>query len=99
MPYIVLGVILLWLLFGDPKNDIAGWIWPNAPAPWEEIDAYFYPNRNDLSVHNSFNGLASLEACRRWATEQARENGDLGYLRSDYECGVGHLVSGPKRVE
>jgi hypothetical protein len=40
----ILGLIV-WGALGNPTQTIAGWLWPHSPAPWEGVDAYYYPTR------------------------------------------------------
>ena len=90
--YVIPGVLLIgWVVLGDPKNDVANWIWPNTPAPWEEVDGVFYPDRNDLSVYEKIDGFADLDACRVWAENKGRGIGDPNIAVGDYECGFGFI--------
>ena len=37
---LVIGAIaLIWLAFGDPKNDVAGLLWQDSVTSWEQLDA------------------------------------------------------------
>ncbi len=54
-----------------------------------QVDAFYYPNKNDLSVHEAFLDVGSVEACREIARGAAANNGDPNLERGDYECGVG----------
>lgn len=53
----------LWY-FGTPFKTAAEVFWPNSPAPWETVEAYYYPNefRHGLPIESE-----SLAKCR--ATE------------------------------
>lgn len=93
MPFLILIGIGLWFWLGDPPKTLANWFWENDAAPWESVDAYFYPSRSDLSAHKLAAGLSTVEACRLWASSQAAAIGDARFARSDYECGVGKLDS------
>jgi hypothetical protein len=91
MQIIFLIAIILWFWMGDPQKNIADWIWTNEAAPWEEVDAFYYPNRNDLSDFELHIGLKTVEACRDWVRRTAATHGDAGIVRGDYECGVERL--------
>jgi hypothetical protein len=55
----------------------------------EKVDAYFYPDRSDLTRSESFLDVGSVEACRDWAYYRAAQIGDPAMRRSTYECGIG----------
>lgn len=62
---------------------------PETAAPWETVDAYYYPNKNDLTISIKSSGHPTVDDCRRWVEGQAKRDYDPKLLRSDYECGVG----------
>lgn len=64
-------------------------LWGDNPAPWERVDAFYYPDVRDLTVHKEFRDVGDLEACRDWAFGLADMHGDLDMRRSTYECGIG----------
>ena len=84
-------ILVLWFIFGEPAKDTANWFWENEPAPWETVDAYFYPNRNNLDIVESNTGLSSIDECRDWVNRQASIRNDPNMTRSDYECGIEHI--------
>jgi len=86
-------VVVLWFVFGDPPKNIANWFWKNDAAPWEQVDAVYYPNRNDLTVHRELIDVGSTGGCRVWVFSMAAANDDPDLVRGDYECGVGPLGS------
>ncbi len=88
---IIAGAV--WWALSISKNTLAGWFWPDDAAPWETVDAYFYPNRSDLTVHLERSGLASVTECRAWVQREAEKRQDAQMLRGDYECAVGRLQS------
>ena len=48
-------------------SDIAGWVWRNSPAPWETVDALYYPTRNNLSHDERRLNVGSIDGvARRW---------------------------------
>jgi hypothetical protein len=86
----IVGLFLvLWIVFGNPVETIAGWFWPESAAPWENVHAFYYPDRNDLTSDERQLNIGSVEACRDWVDEQASKIGDKSMTRGDYECGVG----------
>ncbi len=89
MGWVFCGVVLLWLVFGNPGSSIAGWFWPETNAPWEQVNAFYYPDSGDLTQDKRQMDVGSVEACRDWVDEQARAVGDPDMLNGDYECGVG----------
>lgn len=89
IPYLVVAFLVLWFVFGDPKTTIANWFWPEAPAPWESVDGFYYPDSSNLLISESALGLANVEACRTWARASANRINDLAFDQSTYECGVG----------
>lgn len=91
MRLIIFAALLGWFIFGSPTKNVADWIWANEAAPWETVDAFYYPRRSDLTVWRSMLGLNSVEDCRAWVSEEAARNGDGGLAWGDYECAVGKL--------
>ena len=89
--YLALGGLGLWLTFGGPADNLAGLFWAERPAPWEKVDAFYYPDRHDLSVHRAARDVKSLDGCRSWVRAMAEVGTDPGMERGDYECGVGKL--------
>ena len=79
----------MWAIFGDPGRDLAGWFWKYDAAPWERVDAFYYPDRGNLDVFNQHSDVGGVEECRAWALDMAIANGDPSMSRGDYECGVG----------
>ncbi|WVX49023.1 hypothetical protein ROLI_021080 [Roseobacter fucihabitans] len=53
-----------------------------------QVDAFYYPDKNDLTVHEEFLDVGSVEQCRVIVQRAAAENGDPNLTRGDYECGV-----------
>jgi hypothetical protein len=45
-------------------------------APWEKVSAYYYPNKEDLTVARRQYGLSSVDECRNWVFGQAATAGD-----------------------
>lgn len=93
--WLVLIVLVIgWFLLGNPSKDFANWFWPNDAAPWETVDAFFYPDRGDLLKFITQRDFGDLEACRDWVSAQAIAHNDPMMDRADYECGVGYIESG-----
>lgn len=88
MPYLIIFAVGLWFLIGDPAKSIANTFWEGEAAPWETVDAYYYPNRSDLSVFQSRLRLSSVDDCRVWVRMAAAANNDIGVVRGDFECGI-----------
>lgn len=81
--------LLLWFAFGEPGRTIAGWFWEYDAAPWERVDAFYYPDRNNLEKFKQHSNVGGVEKCRAWVIDKAAENEDPYMQRGDYECGVG----------
>jgi hypothetical protein len=82
-----------WLIVGHPMNDLADLFWPERPAPWEAVDAFYYPDRHNLSVHRSANKVDGIAGCRSWVIAAAAANADPRMSRGDFECAIGKLQS------
>jgi len=82
-------VVVLVVLFGHPLDFIAGIFWSESNAPWEKVDAFYYPDANNLSDWESRMDVGSVQACRDWVEDSAAAKGDSDMQRGDYECGVG----------
>lgn len=93
MPLVIAAALVAWFVFGSPMKTVANIAWKYSPAPWEEVDGFYYPDRSNLAVSRSAFDLSSLEACRSWAYSVAASEGDPNMLRGDYECGVGGMRS------
>lgn len=92
----VVAVVLLvgaWFLLGDPPGTVAGWFWPEDAAPWERVDAFYYPDRGNLLIDQRRQDVGSVDGCREWVRLAAAANNDPSLARGDYECGVGFLRS------
>jgi|SRR3989344_4009942 len=95
---VVAGVVILWFVFGNPLETVAGWFWTENPAPWEQVNAFYYPDRGNLTIDRRELNIGTLEACRDWVNAQAIADGDSSQTRSDYECGVGCKSEGEMLV-
>lgn len=89
MQWVIFVGVGLWFVFGDPSRDIAGWFWEYDAAPWERVDAFYYPDRSNLERYEFQTDVGGVEECRDWVHFKATGNGDPGLTRGDYECGVG----------
>lgn len=78
-----------WFSLGEPKKQLANWLYPDKAAPWEHVVGFFYPNKHDLSDFIKSPSLVTVASCRDWAFDQASKGGGAFGQRSDYECGVG----------
>ena len=88
MPILILVVVGAWFIWGDPPKDVANWFWEYEAAPWETVDAFYYPNRNDLAKFQKVSGLSSVDACRTAVRSMAWNYGDASLTQGDYECGI-----------
>jgi hypothetical protein len=55
----------------------------------EQVDAFYYPNKEDLTNHEFFPNVGSLENCREVVRQAAAKRNDPNFEIGDYECGVG----------
>jgi hypothetical protein len=94
-PISILGILglIVWGVLGNPTQTIAGWIWPHSPAPWEGVDAFYYPDKSNLTVSINNRDVGGLAQCRIWVSSAAVKQNDPQLERGDYECGVGYLDS------
>jgi len=85
----ILGIVLIvWILSAAP-GFLAGIFWSDSNAPWEKVDAFYYPDASDLTECESQMDVGSVQACRDWVEDSATEKGDPNMERGDHECGVG----------
>ncbi|MBB4194873.1 hypothetical protein [Rhizobium aethiopicum] len=91
LPLIFCAGIGLWFWLGDPGKFIANKLYKDGAAPWETVDAFYYPDRSNLSLFKSRPGLKSVDECRAAVNVLAFDASDAGLKRGDYECGVGKL--------
>ena len=54
-----------------------------------QVDAFYYPDRGNLTEHVEWLDVGSVEECRLIVFKAAAENGDPNMQLGDYECGVG----------
>lgn len=88
MPIFFVLIICGWFIWGDPPKTVANWFWADDAAPWETVDAFYYPDRSNLALYRSHKGLDSVQECRNWVRSAAASHGDANLIRGDYECGV-----------
>lgn len=93
MGCLIIVIIALVLIFGSPLDHASAWFWPDSAAPWEEVDAFYYPNANNLDNVITNEGVGGLEDCRNWIIGIAASRNDPTLKRGDYECGVGFVES------
>jgi len=82
----VVAAIVIWFVFGEPLAAVAGLFYSSAPAPWEEIDLVYFPDKLDASTNKITSDLGSLSECRTWANHQAGQYDDPRMERGRYEC-------------
>lgn len=86
---LIVGILLIvWALSVAPSF-LAKTFWPDSSAPWEKVNAFYYPNANDLTEWESQINVGSIQACRDWVKDSAAAKGDPNLEHGDYECGVG----------
>jgi hypothetical protein len=83
------GILILSAFTLSGCSPVENLFWPDSPAPWENVDAVFYPDKDNLALDRQARDVGSLNACRTWVRSMAAAMGDPGMERSDYECGVG----------
>ena len=94
-PISILGILglIVWGALGNPIQAIAGWVWPHSPAPWERVDAIYYPDKENPLVSVDNQDVGGLTQCRAWVSSAAAEQNDPGLQRGEYQCGVGYRYS------
>ena len=88
MPLIIGIAFVLWFWLGNPSRDIADWFWGYDAAPWEQVDAFYYPDRTDLRKYKSAPNVGSMDACRGWVRSTARMHDDPNLRLGDYMCAI-----------
>jgi hypothetical protein len=83
---LAIAATALWFVFGNPLSAVADLFYSSAPAPWEEIDLIYYPDKLSPSVNKITADISSLEECRTWARHQADQHNDPRMERGRYEC-------------
>ena len=91
MGYIFIFALAAWVFFGSPLKAIANLVWDDSAAPWESVDAYYYPDRSNLANHQVIEGLGSVQECRDRVNDMAANNRDPRLVRGDYECAIQKL--------
>jgi len=89
--FVLITVVIHYLIFGSAKKDLGNMLWPEDAAPWETVDAYYYPDDSDPSRFETATGLENKEQCRDWAYAAAARNRDPDLAQGDYECGIGKV--------
>lgn len=83
---LVIFAAVLWCVFGEPLSDVAGLFFRSGPAPWEEIDLIYFPDRNSPSASEVTPDISSLDECRTRAFHLALQHDDPDMERGGYEC-------------
>ncbi|MBX4895412.1 MULTISPECIES: hypothetical protein [Rhizobium] len=91
LPLLLCAGVGLWFWFGEPGKFVANQVYKTDAAPWETVDAFYYPDRGNLLLFKSKAGLRNVDDCRMAVGRLADEASDPGLSRGDYECGVGKL--------
>lgn len=85
----IVGIVLIFWMFSAAPSFLASVFWSESNAPWEKVDAFYYPNADNLTEWESQMNVGSVQACRDWVEDSAAAKGDSNLERGDYECGVG----------
>lgn len=86
---VAIAAVAAWLIWGDGQKQAANLFWKEGPAPWETVDGFYYPDRDNLGQFETAKGFANLQGCRDWVSSRAAQFNDPALARGDYECGVG----------
>ncbi len=89
--YLGIVVVIIWAVvdFKELKFDIADFFYEDSPAPWENVDLHYYPDKNDRFTSKKIFGVGSLDGCRSVVHQLAADNDDSNLQVGDYECLVG----------
>ena len=79
-------VLLVWFVLGEPLNHVANLFYSAGPAPWEEIDLVYLPDKRSPSVNEITSDPGSLAECRSWARHMAAQQDDPRMERGSYQC-------------
>jgi hypothetical protein len=88
--WLALLAVFVWASLGDPVGCLAAWLWPGGPAPWESVDAIYYPDKANRFAAMEHPGFRDIADCRAWVSSVAASRRDPGLRRGYYECAVGH---------
>jgi hypothetical protein len=98
-PLLAFGLVFGgWFLLGEPDDLLAQVVWPDRPAPWEEVTAVYVPDRRSPERRLTLPGLADLTGCRAWVYWQATRHGDRRMARGDWHCSVVAEADEPARL-
>jgi hypothetical protein len=89
MHWLVAVALVAGFIFGDPKTTVANWFWSEKNAPWETVDAFYYPDRSNLAKFIHMERLPDVDACRVAVRSVAAQHSDPRVIRGDYICAVG----------
>lgn len=95
---ILILALVAWSFLGDPPNDIANSIWSHSNAPWEQVDGYFYANKDSDTITKQVKKVGSYADCKDWARKHAKALGDSDMQKVTYKCGIG-MVKKPDGSE
>ena len=83
---LVVMVLLVWLVLGEPLIHVANLLYAAAPAPWEDINLVYHPDKRSPSVNAITSDLGSFAECRSWARHMAAQQDDPRMERGSYQC-------------
>lgn len=75
----------------SPQKSLADLFYKGDAAPWETVDAFYYPDRGNLTISQNMLDVDGVAGCREIVRYMAAVNNDPQLQRGDYECGVGRL--------
>lgn len=87
--WIAFFALILWIAVGNPPNDVANVLYVKSVAPWENVVAFYYPDKTNLTRGVQNSEVDSLESCRAWAGTIVARSNDPAMQTTDYECGIG----------
>ena len=77
-----------WWMFGDPRQVLAHHAFPDRPAPWEAVNAVYFPDREDRATKLVRPRFVSMQECRNWIYREATRAGDPRLRRGDWACEI-----------
>ena len=88
---LVILAIIAWFIFGKPISSGTDLLWPTSPAPWERVDAFYYPDKMDFAKLQTKRGFKTVPECKAWIKAQAAANNDPEMRQGKYKCAIGFM--------
>ncbi len=96
---LLLLAVLAWCIWGDPLQHLANLFWPQALAPWEQIDLVYLPGQDDPHLRQIVPDLPDQQECRNQAQYRLQQQTAAGSDRGSWSCQVVHAtLLGRERV-